>query len=122
VVISTAATPESAAGIYPITVSGATAANYNLVFYPANLTVTKVALSVKADNISKPFGAPIPPLTYLITGFVNGDTEASLDAPVAMSTTATELSPVGSYYIYPSGALDANYTITFVRGTLTITP
>jgi len=38
-----------------------------------------------------------------------------------LSTTATASSPVGTYAITASGASDANYTISFVNGTLTVT-
>ena len=38
-----------------------------------------------------------------------------------MATAATTDSPVGSYAITVSGASHANYTITFVGGTLAIT-
>src|SRR5205814_2106438 len=47
---------------------------------------------------------------------------ASLDTPVSLSTTATAASAVGTYPITASGAADANYTISFVAGTLTVTP
>jgi len=39
-----------------------------------------------------------------------------------VTTTATTSSPVGTYPITPSGAVDANYTITYVAGTLTVNP
>jgi hypothetical protein len=38
-----------------------------------------------------------------------------------VTTTATAGSPVGGYPITASGAVDANYTISYVPGTLTIT-
>jgi hypothetical protein len=40
---------------------------------------------------------------------------------VTFSTAATASSPVGSYLITPGGATDANYAITFVNGTLSLT-
>jgi hypothetical protein len=55
-------------------------------------------------------------------GFVNGDTAANLSSPPVVSTTATAASPADNYAITVSGAADPNYTITFVPGTLTITP
>ena len=39
-----------------------------------------------------------------------------------LATTATASSPVGSYPITASGALSANYSISYVEGTLTISP
>src|SRR5438067_11282894 len=63
---------------------------------------------------------PVPTASY--SGFVNGETAASLDTPVSLSTTATAGSVVGTYPITASAAADANYTISFVAGTLTVTP
>src|SRR5262249_61186509 len=40
--------------------------------------------------------------------------------PVPLTTTATPTSPVGAYPIVASGAADANYTISFVDGVLTV--
>ena len=42
--------------------------------------------------------------------------------PADVSTTATASSPVGTYTITASGAADANYTISYVAGTLSVTP
>ena len=44
-----------------------------------NIAVQKAVLTVTAIPESKPY-APVPALTYQITGFVNGDTAASLSA------------------------------------------
>src|SRR6185369_12149727 len=60
--------------------------------------------------------------TASYSGFVNGDTVASLDTPVTLSTTATVASAVGTYPITASGAADSNYMISFIAGTLTVTP
>ena len=54
------------------------------------------------------------------SGFVNGDTSASLTTQPTVTTTATTTSPVGTYPITASGAVDPNYTISYVAGTLTI--
>src|SRR5207249_1335103 len=56
------------------------------------------------------------------SGFVNGDSVASLVTPVSLSTSATASSAVGTYAIVASGASDANYTISFVAGRLAVTP
>jgi hypothetical protein len=94
-------------------------------FAPATKTVTidvlRAPLTIMAQNKSKVYGAALPALTAAYTGFVNGDTAAGLDTPVSLSTTATASSAVGSYAITASGAADANYLITHVNGTLTVT-
>ena len=61
-------------------------------------------------------------MTVSYSGFVNGDTAASLTTPPSVSTTATTASAVGTYSITASGAVNANYTISYVNGTLTVTP
>jgi len=118
--LSTTATAGSAAGAYPITASGAADANYTITFVNGTLTVDKAALTITAQDKSKTYGAALPALTAAYSGFVNGDTSASLDTPVALGTTATAASAVGTYPITASGAVDVNYTISFVNGTLTI--
>jgi len=83
--------------------------------------VTKAALTVTADNHTRLVGAPNPPLTASYAGFVNGDTPATLDVSPTLATTATTNSGAGIYAIEVSGASDANYTIGYRPGTLTVT-
>jgi YVTN family beta-propeller protein len=120
--LSTTATAGSSVGSYAITASGAADANYIITHVNGTLTVTRAALTITADNKSRSIGQANPPLTATYTGFVNGDTVAQLDSPVVLATTATTSSPAGTYPITASGAADANYTITHVNGTLTVTP
>ncbi|MGC8991447.1 MAG: MBG domain-containing protein, partial [Verrucomicrobiia bacterium] len=95
--------------------------NYTPSTKQVTINVLKAPLTITADNKTKAYGAALPTLTASYSGFVNGDTPSSLDTPVTLSTTATAASPVGTYAITASGASDANYTISFVNGTLTIT-
>ncbi|HEV3339551.1 MAG TPA: MBG domain-containing protein, partial [Pirellulales bacterium] len=86
--------------------------------------VTPAKLTVKGDNRMMVFGATVPALTDTITGFVNGDTASAVSGAASLSTTATSTSGVGSYPIAPGqGTLSAaNYTFSFVNGTLAIVP
>jgi hypothetical protein len=120
--LSTTATAGShvAGNPYSITVIGATAANYSISYVPGTLTVTPASLSITADNKNKVYGAALPSLTASYSGFVNGDTSASLSTPPTLSTSATATSPAGSYPITASNAADADYTISYVPSTLTI--
>jgi len=79
-------------------------------------------LTITAASTSMVYGAPLPTLTASYTGLVNGDTAGSLTTSPTLSTTATATSPPGTYPITASGAVDPNYTITYVPGTLTIQP
>ncbi|NLC83128.1 MAG: hypothetical protein GX748_18285, partial [Lentisphaerae bacterium] len=96
--------------------------NYDLTYVGANLTITPAPLTVTADGKTKAYGAALPTLTASYAGFVDGDTADGLDTPVMLATTATAASPVGAYPITASGAADVNYTISYVEGTLTVTP
>ncbi|PIF29864.1 gliding motility-associated-like protein [Flavobacterium sp. 9] len=119
--LSTIAVAGSPVGSYPIVASGALDSNYTITFVNGNLAVTTATLTITADDKSKTYGSANPALTASYTGFVNGDTSASLDTPATLSTIAVTGSPVGSYPIVASGALDSNYTITFVKGNLAVT-
>jgi len=79
-------------------------------------------LRVTADNKSRAYGAANPAFTVSYNGFVNGDTESVLGGALACRTTATSASPGGTYFITCSGQTSATYAITYVPGTLTITP
>ncbi len=124
--ITTTATAAShvAGSPYPITASGAVDTDYTISYVPGNLTVTPAPLTITADNQTKVYGAALPTLTASYTGFVNGDTSASLTTPPTITTTATAASHVSGnpYSITASGAADTDYTISYVDGTLTVTP
>ena len=121
--LATTATSSSPAGNYPITLGtlAAVDGNYLITFNGANLSITPAHLTITANDASKVYGAPIPVLTASYSGFVNGDTVASLASPASLTTSATSSSPVGAYAINVGGASSSNYTITYVPGTLTIT-
>ena len=120
--ISTTAVKESPVGDYPITVTqGTLDSNYTYTFVNGTLTITPVALTVTADDKTRPYNTENPALTYVITD--GSGTVVSVTGEAAISTTAVKESPVGDYPItVAQGTLDSNYTYTFVPGTLTITP
>jgi hypothetical protein len=117
----TTATAASGVGSYPITLSGGSAANYTLTLVNGTLSITKAALAAKADDKTRIYGAAEPTFTISYTGFVNGDTAASITAPTA-STAATSASLPGTYPITLAGGSSSNYTFTLTNGTLTVTP
>jgi len=117
------ATQTSPVGLYPIQCSGLTSSNYLITFAPGTLRVTAAPLTITANNTSRPYGQANPPLSKVTySGFVNGDGPASLTGTLNCNTTATPASVVGSYPITCSGLTSTNYTITFVGGTLSVTP
>src|SRR5207244_8799757 len=107
--ISTTATTASAVGAYPIAASGAASLNYTISYLNGSLTVTPATLTVTADDKTKAYGASNPALTVRYSGFVNGDTAASLTTPPTVSTAATTTSEVGRERIAASGAASPNY-------------
>jgi hypothetical protein len=117
--LSTTATIASGVGSYSITASGASAANYSISYVAGSLSVTAAPLTITADSKTKVYGEANPALTASYSGLVNGDTSAVVSG-LTLSTTATAASDVGSYSITASGASAANYSISYVAGTLTI--
>ncbi len=107
---------------YPITASGAVDPNYTFTYVPGNLTVTTAPLTITANDVTSTFGHAIPPLTATYTGFVNGDTSASLTTPVSLTTTASSTSNVGSYPVVASGATSSDYTVSYTNGSVSVTP
>ncbi len=118
---STTATASSPSGTYPITASGGVSSNYSFVYVNGSLSVGKAILVISANSATMPYGGTFPNLTISYSGFVNGDNASSLTTQPSLSLTASANSPVGTYTITPSGAVDPNYTIVYVNGTFSIT-
>jgi hypothetical protein len=116
---ATTAVTSSPVGNYSITLSGASDANYSISYVSGTLSVTSATLTITADNKTKVYGSVNPTLTYTYAGLVNSDVAPST-LPTA-ATTAVTSSPVGNYSITLSGASDANYSISYVSGTLSVT-
>ena len=118
---STTATAASGVGSYSIAISGAADPNYSISYVQGTLTVTAAVATITANNVTKILDAPNPsPLAWTANGFVNGDNASVLTANPMCTTKATTTSAVGSYPITCSGASAANYTFSYVAGTLTI--
>jgi gliding motility-associated-like protein len=98
--------------------------NYNLTTSTATSTgaITKAPLVITADNKTRVQNTPDPTFTATYTGFVNSETNAILTTQPTFTTTATLSSLQGDYLIVPAGAAAQNYTISYVNGTLTVTP
>ena len=117
------ATQASPVGAYPITCTVGTlsAQNYVFAFVPGTLTINPAPLTVNVDSASRAYGDPNPTFTGTITGLKNGDVITA-----NYTTTATQLSPVGTYPITATlvdpNNVAGNYTVTINNGTLTITP
>ncbi|MFQ3661091.1 MAG: MBG domain-containing protein [Chloroflexaceae bacterium] len=99
--------------------------NDSINFAPATLNqtirVNRAPLTIRANNLSRPVGAPNPQFTVGYSGFVNGEDPSVLNGALSFSTPARIDSPVGTYDIVPGGVTSPNYEITFVNGVLTVT-
>jgi hypothetical protein len=124
--LSTTATSTSPVGVYPIDITVGTLAstNYTFLFAPGDLQIYKAPLRVQPVPIPVTYGQSIPaPTGFTITGFVNGDTQASsVTGAPAMSTTATSTSPVGVYPITATAGTLAstNYYFTYFTNNLQV--
>ena len=119
---TTTATSSSPAGTYPVACAGAVDSNYIFDYVPGTLTLRKASLKVAAPSLTMTYGNPVPGLAPSYTGFVGGDSQASLSTAPSCSTTATSGSPVGSYEVTCSGGWGANYSLNYEAGTLTLSP
>lgn len=133
-VLTTNVTSTTPVGVYPIGVQVGTLSAPNYQFSTTasgegSVTVYKAPLTIRPANVTIHAGDPLPAFTYVLTGFVNGDsqTTATTGAPV-LTTTAPNNTTPGRYYIVAEpGSLAAhNYTFNqpsaATNGILTILP
>jgi Lamin Tail Domain/NPCBM-associated, NEW3 domain of alpha-galactosidase/Alpha galactosidase A/MBG domain (YGX type)/Alpha galactosidase C-terminal beta sandwich domain len=92
---------------------------------PGASNVVERRLTIRASSPTMTAGRTVPAITASYSGFVNGDSAASLPIAPTCWTSATSSSPPGTYPTYCSGAADPDYTIdasSYVSGRLTIRP
>ena len=97
--------------------------NYLATPLTNSVVVTPASLVVSANNQVRGYSQTNPPLTYMITGFVNSETTNVITGSAALNTSAVSNSPAGIYPItIGQGTLvAANYSFTFTNGLLTVT-
>ena len=118
----TEATKTSSVGQYVVSAINGVAVNYDLEIDDGTLTVTPAQLTIKANDTTKKYYSDNPTFSYSCSGFVNEDDKNVLTLEPTLSTSATLSSNVGAYDIEVNGASSTNYSISYVNGTLTITP
>ncbi|MCL2655500.1 MAG: InlB B-repeat-containing protein [Coriobacteriia bacterium] len=119
--IVTGAVTIKGAGDAAITAAITADGNYTAASESCDITVNKAMLTVNVASQSKLMGQPNPtPLTYTVAGFVPGESEADLTAPITVTTTATTSSAAGTYDIIAAGGASNNYDFTYNKGTLTV--
>ena len=122
--ISSAQSGVVAAGTYPgdYTASGAVDPNYSISYVPGDLIVGQASLTITAQSQATTYGMSVPATTVTYDGFVNGDTADSLTTQPSVVSAQSGIVPVGTYpgNYTASGAVDPNYSIGYVPGTLTV--
>ncbi len=96
--------------------------NYTVTFED-NFTgeITKKALIITADDLTKVYGDANPTPTASYDGFEGADDETDLDVDVTLVVVANDQTDVNNHPITALGASDSNYEITHENGNLEIT-
>lgn len=112
------------AGTYSLTAGGLSSGNYNISYAAGTLTVGTAALTVTANDGTKTYDGTAYSggngVTY--SGLMGSDTAASLGGTLAYGGTAQGAVNAGSYSLTASGLTSGNYAISYVPGTLTVSP
>ena len=119
-VVTTSADKKSAAGVYPITISGGKAKNYTIEYEQGELTVNKASLAIQVIDANKIYGSSNPTFALGYSGLKNEETVPEWTAEPKFTTSATKESGVGTYDITVT-CEPKNYEITSnTPGKLTI--
>ena len=110
--------------IVPGNAAGTGLASYYITYANGSLAVSPRALTITADSRTKSYGQGLTfaGTEFTVSGLVNSD---NVTAVALASTGADAASPVGSYEITASAATGtgvANYTITYIPGSLAVSP
>jgi gliding motility-associated-like protein len=123
--ISTTITSTTGTGSYTgaIMLSGGSDNNYSLSLVDGGFEVTKATLIVTADDQNKVYGDANPTLTFLYSGWKNGETETVLDTRPTASTMVNLATNVGTHTntITVSGGADNNYDFSYIAANFTVT-
>jgi hypothetical protein len=84
------------------------------------LAVKQAPLTITAGSPSMPYNGTVPAITPSYSGFVNNEGSSVLNPGPSCTSTAPSSGAVGTYTTSCMGAVDANYSIGYVTGTLTI--
>ena len=106
-------------GTATVEITAAGTFDYAKATTTVTVTVTKAAVTIKADNKTVYQNAALPAFTYSVTGLANGDT---LSFTPVLTCEAANTSTVGTYAITVSIEIteDECYTYTTQNGTLTV--
>ena len=94
--------------------------NYKPFTGKATVEITKLPLTVTADDKSAGYGDDAPKYSYRAEGFIGGESTNNLKGKARYACDYRKGSDAGEYTIGISGLTSVNYDITFVEGTLTV--
>lgn len=98
--------------------------NFEITYGLGKLTINPAPLTVKANDVTRPYGEINPTLTATYTGFKYAENLGTSDikGTVSLTTTALQTSNIGTYPIVASAGTLAsnNYSLNFANGIFTI--
>ena len=107
------------------TLGGTNGANYTLTGgtnVSKSWSITAKAITVTVDDVSITYGDAKPSFTYTVSGLVGEDTlSGTASYTTSYDTSAAGTRGVGDYDVTVSGLTNGNYSITFNKGTLSVT-
>lgn len=112
---------EAGVGSYTVQTLSAAALNYRVTLANGVMDVKPLPLTITAASFTREYGDPNPDFTATFAGLASFDTADDITG-LEFLTPATDRSQPFDFSIFPRNATNANYDISFVPGTLTITP
>ena len=117
---SSGTTSASHVGSYSSFCYGLTSSNYSISYQTGTTSVTPTPLTITASDATQYVGDPAPSISPSYSGFVNGDSPSSLTtAPSCVASTSPSSVP-GTYVSSCSGAIDRDYSMSYVNGSVTV--
>ena len=117
---TTTYTKGAAPGGYPSSCTGAVSSTYTISYVAGLVTAAPAHLTVTASSPVITYGDPVPAISPSYAGFANGDTPASLILKPTCTTLYTQGAAVAGYVSACVGAVDGNYAITYVNGSVAV--
>ena len=104
-----------------VTFTPSNSADYSPSTMSVTIDVLPAPLSVTASSPTVTYGSVPPAIQASFSGFVNGDSALSLGTAPSCTTAVTASSAVGLYPSICGGAVDPNYSISYLAGQVTLT-
>src|SRR5690606_18210353 len=121
--ISSTAVDSSSVGFYPISLSGGSADNYNLILIDGMLTINPADVYVSARDTFMNQGAAIPSFQYDLWGDIYQNDQITANPTLTLDPGYN--SAAGAYAITPSGLQINNmnnYQVHYTNGILYVNP